>query len=94
MNNFTGATVECETPNEFLYKFEGNFTQKDGAVIAMGPDQILLRGSSLRNTEWALGVTVFTGHETKVMKNSCAGVVKRSKLEIATNNYIILIIII
>ena len=24
--NFNGASVECEMPNEFLYKFEGNFT--------------------------------------------------------------------
>ena len=36
--NFTGATIDCEQPNEFLYKFEGNLTQKDGAVIPMGPD--------------------------------------------------------
>ena len=70
MTNFNGASIECEAPNEFLYKFEGNLTQRDGAVISMGPDQILLRGSSLRNTEWVIGVTVFTGHETKVMKNS------------------------
>ena len=91
--NFSGATIECEPPNEFLYKFEGNLTQKDGAVIPMGPDQILLRGSSLRNTEWVIGVTIFTGHETKVMKNSTRSVAKRSKLEIATNRYIIMIIL-
>ena len=24
MKNFTGAIVECEKPNEVLYKFEGN----------------------------------------------------------------------
>ena len=60
----------------------------------MEPDQILLRGSSLRNTEWVIGVAVFTGHETKVMKNSTRSVAKRSKLEIATNRYIILIILI
>ena len=37
-------------------------------------------------------MTVFTGHETKVMKNSTNAVAKRSKIEIATNNYIMLII--
>ena len=26
MNNFNGASIECEAPNEFLYKFEGNLT--------------------------------------------------------------------
>lgn len=25
-NNFTGALIECEQPNEFLYKFQGNLT--------------------------------------------------------------------
>jgi hypothetical protein len=24
LQNFTGAVVECEKPNEVLYKFEGN----------------------------------------------------------------------
>ena len=90
--NFTGADIDCEAPNEFLYKFEGNLTQQDGAVIPMGPDQILLRGCSLRNTEWVIGVTIFTGHETKVMKNSTNARPKRSKIEIATNHYIVLII--
>ena len=36
--NFTGATIDCEAPNEFLYKFEGNLTQQDGAVIPMNPE--------------------------------------------------------
>lgn len=58
----------------------------------MGPDQILLRGCSLRNTEWVIGVTIFTGHETKIMKNSTNARPKRSKIEIATNHYILLII--
>ena len=60
----------------------------------MGPDQILLRGSSLRNTEWVIGVAIFTGHDTKVMKNSTRSIAKRSKIEIATNRYIIVVIFI
>ena len=38
-------------------------------VAPVGVDQILLRGSNLRNTEYIYGLVVFTGHETKVMKN-------------------------
>ena len=71
--------VECETPNEFLYKFNGNFVCSDGKRLPMDPDQLLLKGSSLRNTEWCLGLAVFTGHETKIMKNSSSGAPKRSK---------------
>jgi len=25
-----GAKIECEQPNEYLYKFDGNFIFKDG----------------------------------------------------------------
>lgn len=31
--------------------------------------QILLRGATLRNTEWVLGAVVFTGPDTKLMRN-------------------------
>lgn len=54
---------------------------------------MLLRGSSLRNTEWIYGIVVFTGHETKIMKNSARSQVKFSKLEKATSKYIIVIVI-
>ena len=30
----------------------------------------LVQGCKLRNTEWAYGVVVFAGHETKLMQNS------------------------
>ncbi len=73
LKNLKGSKVECETPNEFLYKFDGNFVMQDGTKTPLDPDQILLKGSTLRNTEWLIGVCVFTGHDTKIMKNSSRG---------------------
>ena len=55
---------------------------------------MLLRGSSLRNTEYIYGVVVFTGHESKIMKNSAKSQVKFSKLESATSKYILVIVLI
>lgn len=55
----------------------------------MDPDQILLKGSSLRNTEWLIGLCVFTGHDTKIMKNSSAGLVKRSKNQKLLNYFVL-----
>jgi phospholipid-transporting ATPase len=52
----------------------------------------LLRGSSLRNTEWIYGLVVFTGHESKIMMNSVRTKAKYSKLERATNFYILLLV--
>ena len=74
-----GAKVECEEPNEYLYKFEGNFIFQDGSKLPLDPDQVLLKGSCLRNTEWVYGLCVFTGHDTKIMKNNSAAAVKVSK---------------
>jgi magnesium-transporting ATPase (P-type) len=50
-----------------------------------------LRGSSLRNTEWVLGIVVYAGHQTKIMMNSTSAKFKMSKLEKLTNRQIILI---
>ena len=80
-DNFTGLQVDCEGPNEFLYKFEGAMKLKDNKQVQIGPDQILLRGSCLRNTEWVIGICVYSGHETKIMKNSTNARVKTSKIQ-------------
>ena len=86
---FNGSVIDCEGPNEHLYKFEGNLTLTDGAIIPIDPDQILLRGSCLRNTEWVVGICVYSGHETKIMKNGSNSRVKVSKIALTTNKYIL-----
>jgi len=93
LRNFNGAVIDCEGPNEFLYKFEGNLTLTDGAKLPIDPDQILLRGSCLRNTQWIVGVCVYSGHETKIMKNGTNSRNKISKIARATNNYIVVTMI-
>ena len=49
--------------------------------IPLGQENVLLRGMSLRNTEYIYGVVVFTGHDTKVMQNSAKAKMKFSKLQ-------------
>jgi len=71
MLNFNNATIECEKENEFIYKFFGTMRLREGAEqMALDVDQVLLRGSSLRNTKWIYGVAIYTGHDSKVMMNS------------------------
>ena len=36
--------------------------------VPIGPDQVLLRGTQLKNTQWVLGIVVYTGFETKFMQ--------------------------
>jgi magnesium-transporting ATPase (P-type) len=62
-------------------------------VAPLSVDQILLRGSVLKNTEYVYGIVVFTGHETKIMKNQVQAKSKLSKLERSLNLYMIFIVL-
>ncbi|URE19407.1 ATPase, class [Musa troglodytarum] len=57
--------IQCEQPNNSLYTFTGNLVI-ESQTLPLSPNQILLRGCSLRNTEYVVGAVIFTGHETKV----------------------------
>ncbi|KAH9609171.1 hypothetical protein KSS87_002397 [Heliosperma pusillum] len=72
--------VQCEQANNSLYTFTGNliFQQQ---TLPLSPNQLLLRGCSLRNTEYIVGAVIYTGHETKVMMNTMNVPSKRSTLE-------------
>ena len=59
--------IECEAPNNGIYKFEGIMKMDSKPDLSLGPENMFLRGSMLRNTEAAFGIVIFTGHETKVM---------------------------
>ncbi|WCJ21754.1 Phospholipid-transporting ATPase 3 [Euphorbia peplus] len=72
--------VQCEQPNNSLYTFTGNLIVEK-QTLPLSPNQLLLRGCSLRNTEYIVAVVIFTGHETKVMMNSMNVPSKRSTLE-------------
>lgn len=74
------AVVKCEDPNEHLYSFVGTL-HFEGKQYPLSPQQILLRDSKLKNTDYVYGVVVFTGHDTKVMQNSTDPPSKRSKIE-------------
>ncbi|XP_068627807.1 probable phospholipid-transporting ATPase IA isoform X1 [Battus philenor] len=88
------ATVQCEPPNRHLYEFNGMLKEPNTRPIPLGLDQMLLRGSLLRNTAWVHGVVVYTGHETKLMKNSTKAPLKRSSIDRQTNTHILMLFII
>ncbi|KAF7801509.1 putative phospholipid-transporting ATPase 8 isoform X1 [Senna tora] len=74
------AVVKCEDPNENLYSFVGTL-HYEGKEYPLSLQQILLRDSKLKNTEYICGVVIFTGHDTKVMQNATDPPSKRSKIE-------------
>nr|XP_032811396.1 phospholipid-transporting ATPase IA isoform X1 [Petromyzon marinus] len=85
--------IECEAPNRHLYDFTGNIQLQGHGTVPLGPDQILLRGAQLRNTQWVFGVVVYTGHDTKLMQNSTRAPLKRSNVDRVTNLQILLLVV-
>jgi phospholipid-translocating ATPase len=87
----TEFVLETEPPHANLYAYSGvvRWNQKDlkhpeaepkEMAEPVGINNLLLRGCTLRNTEWILGVVVFTGEETKIMMNSGITPSKRAQI--------------
>nr|CAI5827527.1 unnamed protein product [Callosobruchus analis] len=59
----------------------------------LGPYQLLLRGTKLRNTAWIYGVVVYTGHETKLFLNFTKVPYKQSSVDKITNVLMVIMFI-
>jgi phospholipid-translocating ATPase len=87
----TSFVIESEGPHPNLYQYSAvarwqqvdpkdpNGPRKDMAE-PININNLLLRGCSIKNTEWVLGVVVFTGRETKIMLNSGLTPSKRARM--------------
>ncbi|EFW99129.1 phospholipid-translocating p-type ATPase-like protein [Grosmannia clavigera kw1407] len=101
--------IESEPPHANLYKYSGAIRWSQqfendplGKPREMSEpitiDNVLLRGCNLRNTEWALGVVLFTGHDTKIMMNAGETPSKRARVARELNfnvicNFVVLFVI-
>ncbi|KAJ2725620.1 phospholipid transporting ATPase [Coemansia sp. Benny D115] len=74
------SSIRAEPPNTQLYSFKGSI-DIGGESEPLSIDNLLLRDSVVRNTQWAVGVVVFTGDDTKIMMNSSETPSKRSRIE-------------
>ena len=91
MRELTGR-VECGPPDMQIYTFSG--VMKTGSrQIPLDASNLVLRGMSLKNTEYIYGLVVYTGHETKVMKNSEQAKYKMSRLERNTSKIIVVVLL-
>ncbi|XP_047947886.1 phospholipid-transporting ATPase 1-like isoform X3 [Salvia hispanica] len=76
--------ITCEQPNRNIYEFMANM-ELNGNFLPLSQSNIILRGCQLKNTEWAVGVVVYAGQDTKAMLNSAMSPSKRSRLETYMN---------
>ncbi|KAG0682395.1 phospholipid transporting ATPase [Pichia californica] len=98
--------LESEGPKSNLYSYEGNLNyyangDDERGEICNEPvniNNMLLRGCSLRNTKWVVGIVAFTGNDTKIMLNAGITPTKKSRIAKDLNwsvilNFILLFIL-
>ncbi|KAI9199397.1 uncharacterized protein BJ171DRAFT_462527 [Polychytrium aggregatum] len=90
-------SIDSESPQMNLYSYHGSIAFESDPTdsypsepVPVGIQNLLLRGSTLRSTDYAIGVVVYTGNDTKVMLNSGSTPFKRSQIE-RLMNYLVLI---
>ncbi|XP_050983907.1 phospholipid-transporting ATPase IG isoform X2 [Labeo rohita] len=87
------AAIECEQPQPDLYKFVGRMhiykPEQEPAVRSLGPENLLLKGATLKNTKKIYGVALYTGMETKMALNYQGKSQKRSAVEKSINAFLL-----
>lgn len=81
--------VKSEAPDVNMFKYSAAVELHDGRKDGKGQplkapvnlNTVLLRGTVLRNTEWVIGLVVFTGIDTKIVMNSGGTPSKRGRVE-------------
>ncbi|KAH9255098.1 hypothetical protein BASA81_006857 [Batrachochytrium salamandrivorans] len=93
-NDLPQGILSYEEPNPFL-SFSGSFTSSTlgGHSIPLGFENLILRGSEVRNTAWVLCVVVYAGHETKLVLSKRATPSKFSTMDYLINRIVALAVL-
>jgi phospholipid-translocating ATPase len=87
------ALVVVEDPNIDLYNFNGRVTV-DGKTLPLTTNEIVLRGSTLRNTSTAIGMVINTGEECKIRMNANKSPrIKSPAMQVISNKIVVLLVI-
>ena len=84
--------LKCEHPNARLYNFSGSY-ELENKEVSLDKSNLLLAGAFLRNTKWAIGVSVYTGKDTKLRQNMMDRKYKLSTIDHTTNEYISFVLV-
>jgi len=80
IDRFKTEVIQCEEPNVNIYDFIGS-TKVDGKLVVLSPENLMLRGSVLKNTKEVWGVVLYAGPQTKAMLNNTGPKLKTSQLD-------------
>ncbi|EAQ86327.1 hypothetical protein CHGG_07580 [Chaetomium globosum CBS 148.51] len=86
------AEVVSEDPNLDLYNFEGRVTI-NGETMPLTLNEVVYRGSTLRNTTYAIGLVINSGEECKIRMNANKNVrAKAPELQYAVNRIVLMLV--
>lgn len=86
----TKATIVSEDPNLDLYNYDGR-VNVDGETLPLSLNNVVYRGSTLRNTTEAIGLVINSGEECKIRMNANKNVRAKKPAMQSTINMMILI---
>lgn len=87
------GTLTCQIPSKELSVFQGIFAVKqedgkDDLEVAVDSQNLLLRGSVLKNSNWVAAMIVYTGRLTKLSLNMNISKFKFSGIETSLNSFV------
>ncbi|KAK3297334.1 uncharacterized protein B0H64DRAFT_431297 [Chaetomium fimeti] len=86
------AEIVSEDPNIDLYNFEGRVTI-NGETMPLTLNEVVYRGSTLRNTTYAIGLVINSGEECKIRMNANKNVrAKAPELQYAVNRIVLMLV--
>ena len=87
--------LKCGKPNNQIYQFDSDLQLKNPKMEKMNVtfDQFLLRGSKLANTDWIIGVIVYAGHDTKLLRSMSKSTIKQTHAEKVLNKIFLAILL-
>lgn len=89
------GVISFEQPNNDFSKFKGKLKLNGHPrAIYLFSQSLAYRGSSLKGTEWAIGIVVYTGQETKTYLNINRSRRKVSKLEKTINKWVLYLLLV
>ena len=68
-NDLRGSII-CDFPNENLNVWNGKIKEEDNKDIDCEINNMILKGCVLKNTDYICGIIIYSGKNTKIMKNA------------------------
>ncbi|KAL3419672.1 phospholipid-translocating P-type ATPase [Phlyctema vagabunda] len=88
------AQIAVEDPNPDLHSFDGRFSIEGGETLPLSLNEVVFRGSTLRNTSQVYGIVINTGEECKIRMNANKDPrIKSPEIQKISNRIVVMLIL-